>query len=281
MFRSLTAQEPRLQRQIDLTLSKTRPRALRGNLIVPLAALVVAFAATASAWAISAPIHTTTWVNIRPGPSTSSGNSLATMPPGTSPSFHCWTQGQVIGYVDVWFKATWNGVTGYYASYYDDSSYRSDNDITTKYGIPKCGTPPPPSGGVTPAEQAAVNWAKARVGQNAYYNLCLAFVFDAYSAAGVNLRSWVTVPIGSDTYPVDIWGHFAHGHTGTGASPPVGALVFWASPTGRRDYSHVALSIGNGQTVSTYDSLGSVIHIESIATHNSYANELGWWLPDQ
>ena len=96
--------------------------------------------------AMSAPIKTTTSVNVRPGPSTGSGNPLTVMPPGTSPDFNCWTQGQNIGGVNVWFSVNYHGVTGYYASYYDNSSYSTDSQITSKYGIPHCGsarrTPP-------------------------------------------------------------------------------------------------------------------------------------------
>jgi len=137
------------------------------------------------------------------------------------------------------------------------------------------------SGGSTAAETAAVAWAQSHVGQDYDYNLCLKFVFDAYYAAGLNLRPWVNAAIGNNTYPIDIWGHFTHGSTGTSTTPPAGALVFWAARNGRRDWSHVALSIGNGQAVSTSDSLGSRVHVESTSAHNSYANYLGWWLPDR
>jgi hypothetical protein len=73
-------------------------------------------------------------------------------------------------------------------------------------GESECGAPQPPSppplatGGATAAENGAVNWARAKVGANVYSYLCLAFVFDAYSAVGINLRPWVTVPINSNTY---------------------------------------------------------------------------------
>jgi hypothetical protein len=47
-----------------------------------------------------------------------------------------------------------------------------------------------------------------------YYYGCLAFVVDAYQlGANLNLRPWVDVPIHSDTYPSDIWGHFTHDET--------------------------------------------------------------------
>jgi hypothetical protein len=249
-------------------------RRVRLRLLASAAAVAVtsgaAVAVTAGpAAAMSAPIQTTTYVNVRPGPSTSSGNPLAVMPPGTSPDFNCWIQGQNIGGVDVWFRVNYGRVSGYYASYYDNSSYSSDSQITSKYGIPHCGSA---------AAQNAANWAAAEVGQNYDSGLCLSFVFQAWSAAGVNLRNYVTVPINGNTYPVDIWNHFNTGKMGGGSQPPVGALVFYANKQGNRTLSHVTISVGGGRTVSTSDGVASNVHYETIAQH-SYANYLGWWLP--
>jgi hypothetical protein len=143
--------------------------------------------------------------------------------------------------------------------------------------------PGPAPSGITHAEQAAINWARSFADSHStrYDELCLKFVFDAYSAAGVNLRPWVTRAINSNTYPVDIWNHFSHGHTGTG-TPPAGALVFYSSTHGR-ELSHVTLSIGGGRQVSTSDSVnGHYIHYETVAQHNqnSWSRYLGWWVPD-
>jgi hypothetical protein len=83
------------------------------------------------------------------------------MPEGASPDFVCFAYGQLIGTVPVWFLVNYNGVSGYYASYYDDSSYGSDADLTSKYGVPKCGAAPPstppvpgPGPALTPAPPA-------------------------------------------------------------------------------------------------------------------------------
>lgn len=248
-----------------------RPRMLASAAAVAIAsAAAAAVTAAGPAAAMSAPIKTTTAVNVRPGPSTGSGNPLTVMPAGTSPDFNCWTQGQNIGGVNVWFSVNYHGVTGYYASYYDNSSYSTDSQITSKYGIPNCGHK-------TPAQNAA-NWAAAHVGQNYDSGLCLTFVFQAWAAAGVNLRNYVTVPINGNTYPVNIWKHFNTGTTGGGSTPPVGALVFYANKQGDRTLSHVAISVGGGRTVSTSDGVASNVHYETIAQH-SYANYLGWWLP--
>ncbi len=66
----------------------------------------------------SSPIHVTATVNIRPTPDTSQP-PLGTIPQGASPDFHCFTYGQNINGVNVWFNISWAGHTGYYASYYE------------------------------------------------------------------------------------------------------------------------------------------------------------------
>jgi hypothetical protein len=274
-----------------------------------LATVAVPATIASSARAMSAPIQITSTVNIRPGASTESGAPLGAIPTGASPDYQCWTESQNVGDVDVWFRIDYAGVTGYYASYWDDSSYSTDWQIVPKYGIPNCGSAsappapappapapseaappapapvgteaPSPAGGLTPAERAAINWARpyASGHSHSYSGLCLAFVFRAYSAAGLNLRPWVSVPIGSGTYPLDIWGHFSHGHTG-GGTPPAGALVFFKPTNGDRTLSHIVLSIGGGNLISTSDRVASYVHYETMAQHR-YAVYLGWWLPDR
>lgn len=287
----------------------------------------------ANASAMGAPIQITQNVNMRSGPGTSFAR-VGGIYAGQSPDFICWAVGDNINGVNVWFDVNANGATGYYASYYDNSSYATDGLITSKYGIPQCGTqtpapvptaptvnPQPPTvnpqaptvnpqpstvnpqgttvnpqsgsglslgagGGnaptspsVTAAENTAINWARPYADRHSrtYNELCLTFVFRAYAAAGMNLRSSVSVPIGNNTYPADIWGHL-RGRTG-GGTPPAGALVFWNSRYGRT-YSHVALSLGGGALISTSDGVANYTHYETMSQHR-YAIYLGWWLPDR
>lgn len=145
----------------------------------------------------------------------------------------------------------------------------------------------------TSPEAAAVNWAKSMVNNPAgrsgakYWYGCLAFAFDAWGiGAGHSIRGEVTVPITSNSYPSDIWGHFSGGTTGTDSNPPAGALVFWNSKGGRDD-SHVAISIGGGELISTNVDQPAVsgyngIHEESMSqfASNSWNLYDGWWLPD-
>jgi hypothetical protein len=125
------------------------------------AALGWLLATAAAALAISAPIHIHgtggEGVFIRPTPDTSHP-AIGWMPEGASPDFHCFAWGQNIGGVPIWFNVTYNGVTGYYASFYDDSSYHSNEELTAKYGVPLCGAAapaPPPSAPAPPAPGSA------------------------------------------------------------------------------------------------------------------------------
>jgi hypothetical protein len=117
-------------------------------LIAALAATVVLAASSSNALAISAPIHISgtggEGVFIRAEPNTSS-TRLGWMPEGASPDYNCFVWGQNINGVPIWFNVNYSGVTGYYASFYDDSSYHSNEELTAKYGVPLCGSAPSPA----------------------------------------------------------------------------------------------------------------------------------------
>jgi hypothetical protein len=136
--------------------------------VVLLVAMVLVFGSSlglvANALAISAPIQIANTggegVFIRAEPNTSS-TRLGWMPEGASPDYNCFVWGERINGVPIWFNVNYNGVTGYYASYYDNSSYQSNAELTAKYGVPLCGevalpapTPAPaPSPSPAPAPQ--------------------------------------------------------------------------------------------------------------------------------
>ncbi len=130
-------------------MARVSPRRGRAwGLVALLMGLVVLTAGAQPALAIPAPIQVAgtggQGVYIRPTPDTSQP-AVGWMPEGASPDFNCFTYGQMIGNVNVWFSVNYNGATGYYASYYDSSSYRSEAELTAKYGVPKCGAQPPPA----------------------------------------------------------------------------------------------------------------------------------------
>ncbi len=130
-----------------LTFSPNIRCLVRGAVV---AAIMLAALAgfTSSALAISAPIHIANTsgegVYIRPDPNTSKP-PVGWMPEGASPDYNCFAWGQNINGVPIWFNVNYGGVTGYYASYYDDSSYHSNEELTAKYGVPLCGSSPPPA----------------------------------------------------------------------------------------------------------------------------------------
>jgi hypothetical protein len=115
-------------------------------LLIPVLALSWLLLSATGALANPAPIHIAgtggEGVFIRPEPNTSRP-AVGWMPEGASPDYNCFVWGQNIGGVPIWFNVTYNGVTGYYASYYDDSSYHSNEELTAKYGVPLCGSAPP------------------------------------------------------------------------------------------------------------------------------------------
>jgi hypothetical protein len=155
---------------------------------------------------------------------------------------------------------------------------------------PAPSTPPPvpaprpePHVPPAPADPAvttgAVEWARSQLGDHTRVGECLGFVGDAWSSEGVNYRTQIDPAYwrGNDTYPADIWGHFTAGTTGTDPNPPAGAFVFYSGTADHpRDYSHVTLSLGDGQAISTANTRGQEIHVEPVARPGRY---LGWWLP--
>lgn len=116
----------------------------------------------------------------------------------------------------------------------------------------------------------ATQWAINRLGQTAYVNLCLKFVHDAWLSVGKN--------IGTASTAAAYWR--AHGGHQSGTRPPRGALVFWDGRAGYPE-GHVAISLGGGYAVSTYERSTTTVHILSIADRNRThgASYLGWLMP--
>jgi hypothetical protein len=216
------------------------------------------------------------WLRSAPAPGAS---HLGLMNDGDAFAASCWVTGPTVINDPVWLQGTWNGRPGWAEDYYIDTHWSTTADLT-RQGIPHCGTTAPP-GGSTAAETAAVNWARPYVtaSSTSYSGLCLTFVFKAYAAAGLSLRNWVNVGISATTYPQNIWGHFTHGHTGTG-TPPFGALVFF-NATARHSitYSHVPLSTGGGNLISTSDAANeSYTHDETLAQHAAAHPWMVWFV---
>ena len=226
--------------------------------------------------------------------------------PGTKISVSCYQMGtaNVPGSADaMWVKASWASGPGTGSGWINEHFVNDGAPINKAApGVPSCTpTPSPSSSTETSTEAAAVKWAESMVGSNLgtsgqkYWYGCLAFAFDAYRI-GANfsqINNDVTVPVGSNTYPADLWpvnqskGNFRTGSQGTDNSPPPGALVFWDSTGGTGD-SHVAISVGGGKLVSTNVDQSSIpgyngIHYETMSqfAQNTWNIYKGWWLPDK
>lgn len=182
----------------------------------------------------------------------------------------------------MWDKVTvtsgaYRGSVGWLSEHWLNTPVKANQHVS---GEPPCSAPAP----VSASAQKAINWATARLGSTAYNGLCLSFVRQAYSAAGKDLKSEISVTWGSNTYPQDIWGHFKAGRTGTG-TPPAGALVFYLAKSGHsKTYSHVTIATdASRNTISTNDTVNRTsVHRESISQHTqsgAYNTYVGWWLP--
>lgn len=226
--------------------------------------------------------------------------------PGTRISVSCYQMGtaNVPGSADaMWVKASWVSGPGTGSGWINEHFVNDGAPINKAApGVPSCKPAPSPSSGKeTSTEAAAVKWAESMVGsklgtsKQKYWLGCLAFAFDAYriGAKYSQINNDVIVPLGSTTYPVNLWpvkkskGNFRTGTQGTGDSPPPGALVFWDSTGGTVD-SHVAISVGGGKLVSTNVDQPGVpgyngIHYETMSqfAQNTWNIYKGWWLPDK
>lgn len=134
-----------------MKFQKARPVTLTRRLGLTLAVVLVAVglgAMTSSASADSG-ITTTGDVNMRSGPGTQN-EIITVVPAGVSPTYDCWSKGTNVNGVDVWFDVDYAGKNGFISSFFDDSHYASDEDITSKYSIPPCGAAQPVQTSGTP-----------------------------------------------------------------------------------------------------------------------------------
>lgn len=235
--------------------------------------------------AAASPYREESWIlggaNLRSGPATSYG-SLGYLTDAMHVHMKCWLDTQPVSPPQSnftsgrWFLVDTLALGG-------SVGYVHSSFVANQIETPPCPTTtaPSPTAPMPTAAESAVAWAQryADNGDTSYNDLCLTFVGDAYTQAKVDYRSQIDYAIDSNTYPVDIWSHFIRGTTGTDTAPPRGSWVFWASATGDRTLSHVALSLGDGRLASTSDGVeGRGTHYETLEQH-AYAHYLGWWLP--
>ncbi|MEA2130866.1 MAG: hypothetical protein QOJ85_3757 [Solirubrobacteraceae bacterium] len=160
------------------------------------------------------------------------------------------------------------------------ASADSVQPATTTCVIQGTGTPctmsqPGSSTAASPAEQSAVSWAQAQEGSTQWDGLCLQFVSDAYSQAGVDLSAQA----GAIDSAIDYWNTYTGTKNPASENPPAGALVFWGA-TDSNPYGHVAISEGNGMAVSSYERSYTGVHELTIANRDDQGyTQVGWIMP--
>lgn len=142
-------------------------------------------------------------------------------------------------------------------------------------GIPRCGDNPAPAPAPAPAAGAAaeqaIGWMARQLGSRQYDGLCLAAVYRAYLAGGRDITAGLPYGPAHDS-AYTFWTVARNRHPGD-RNAPRGALVFFRSAAGAP--GHVAISLGNGSMISTYDGRTPGIHIMAISAYDP-ARYLGW-----
>lgn len=144
----------------------------------------------------------------------------------------------------------------------------SANRASSHTLVPSCST--------IRAYQAA-RWAGTKLKHNDYVGECLAFVSAAWSYSGKSICSGCN----SSTTAYQYWSNSSY-WSGKGTrvatrsvQAPVGAAVFWGPVAGYPE-GHVAISIGDGYAISTYERSTTSIHILKISERNATHPYLGW-----
>ncbi|MEH3052404.1 MAG: CHAP domain-containing protein [Patulibacter minatonensis] len=155
-----------------------------------------------------------------------------------------------------WFYVNVNRTVGYVNA----------ESVRNQVSTPPCGNFP---------ALRATNWALDRVGQEVYADLCLGFVYDAYVQTGGKIGG----PTGPDVSAWDWYNSSKRLPSRRHADdpwPPRGSLAFW-KPDAYNAYGHVAISLGNGMTVSTSERTTTAVHLMSIADRNQSKPYAGYY----
>jgi cell wall-associated NlpC family hydrolase len=219
-----------------------------GRLAVAAAVICLAAAAPAEA----SLINTATPVRACTNVADTGCYGWTSLPKGATVTMRCWfDQSKYAGTVR-WFWVSGNGVQGFVSA----------NHVSKQSTTPWCGND---------RKVQAVRWAGTKLKENVYRGWCQAFVHDAWSFAGRDIgradtayKYWLANP---RRYP-----------RGTGTQPPVGALVYWRPAAGYPE-GHVAISIGSGRVISTYERSTVPVHIFRIADRNKTHPYAGYLTP--
>lgn len=127
----------------------------------------------------------------------------------------------------------------------------------------------------TPAGNGAVAWAQAQEGSTNWDGMCLQFVSDAYSQAGISLASQA----GDSSSAITFWNTYGGTKYPASSTPPAGALVVYDA-TSSNPYGHVAISEGNGMAISSEERSYTGVHEFTIANRDAQGySDLGYVIP--
>lgn len=183
-------------------------------------------------------------------------SSFASFDDGVGVAMYCWRD-------DRWATGNYSSNRWFFVRFGGGTEgYIHSSKVINQVPTPSCSELP---------RVHATQWAINRIGQSIYVNECLRFVQDAWAFAGNN--------IGPGGTAANYW-HNYNGPRQTSSRPPRGALMFWDGRPGYPE-GHVAISLGGGYAVSTYERSTVPVHIMSIDARNDQfgAYYLGWITP--
>ena len=228
-----------------------------GAVTVALAAGGAVFAAPADA--ATGRLGKTYSLNVRSAPQLSA-SVVGTIPKGGSVNLLCYVRGANVQgpweASNIWDRVDLGG---------GRIGYAADAFVITGSAtpiVPACDAPAPvpaPSGGSREAK--AVAYAKSMIGNTSLGGWCEVFAARAFG--------------NSFTFPSAIANYrwqAARGRIHPDKNAPAGALVYYSSQRWDGGYGHVAVSIGNGQVITTLEA-GQPISVKSITWPPGF---LGW-----
>jgi cell wall-associated NlpC family hydrolase len=197
-------------------------------------------------------LNTTTPVRMCTNLGDASCGTIWNLAAGTQVTMRCWIDESSYAGTVRWFWISGAGVAGFVSA----------NQVSAQTSVGWCGND---------SQVKAIRWAARYLNENAYVGWCLSFVHDAWINAGRD--------IGSSPTAVKYWNANPRGYArGYDATPPAGALVFWKNDSYSPD-GHVAISIGNGWAISTYERSTQPVHVMSIADRNRTKPYAGYLIP--
>lgn len=207
-----------------------------------------------------------------------SGTKVTGPPEGASDfTLQCQTTGPSAGGSVIWDQIVWRGTTGYVPDAYILTGYNGFDPRIPRCGSAPAPTPPAPT---SRAERAAA-WAEGQIGDSnpgSVENPNDPSRWSGYCETFAEV-AWATTPGVARTRTFTY--SSAQAHANAVASrlrqgvPPRGAIVLYSNSSG---YGHAAISVGNGQVVST-NGWWWEDKPNFRTSYTSFSGYRGWYMP--